>query len=150
MKIDPHLNLWEPWPRPGKCWRTVTTNGAYRTDGRAVMGRGCALQAARRYGDLAWKLGARLKCGGGNVPTLFSEYQIITFPVKHHWSEKADLELIEESCGLFAELIDSLDAETIRLPRPGCGNGDRSWDREVREIVEMYLGDIEELVVVGR
>jgi hypothetical protein len=125
------------WSYPAD-FRVITTNGAVRSDGRAVMGRGCALEATKRYPKLARLLGERLRARGNHVQ-FFSDHELgdrvglFTFPVKHRWNEPADLDLIRRSTGEFWRQL--LASSTYVLPRPGCGNGQLTWDA-VRPIVE--------------
>lgn len=161
MKIDEKLDLWEPRTTPGVTWKVITTNGDVNAKGQAVMGRGVARQAAERYALLSEGLAAMLKANGNRL-FVFPNLQVITFPVKRHWHETADLGLIEESCIQLAEVIEEVEDNTagiaegtysgtpneFRLPRPGCGNGGLQWS-DVRPIVELYLGEYESLTVVG-
>ena len=47
--IEIHGNLWQ---LPAT-WRGITTNGFVRKNGTAVMGRGCAREAATRFPGFA-------------------------------------------------------------------------------------------------
>lgn len=119
----------------------ITTNGSIRADGRAIMGRGCARQAAALFPELPLLLGNKIKTFGNSLHYLkYYEdrgYTICSFPVKHEWHEKADLKLIEESC---KELVESTMPETtVALVRVGCGNGGRDWETEVKPILIKYL-----------
>src|SRR6185369_13414187 len=99
----------------------VTTNGKVRKDGSCVMGRGCALQAAKRYPDLPKRLGLQLHLSGNHV-YYFEDPRIITFPVKHAWWEKADTELIARSVSELYQIV-SIELDNLFfLPRPGCAN----------------------------
>lgn len=129
----------------------ITTNGARRKDGCAVMGRGCALQAAAKYPTFPRLLGDKLK-DGGNIVHYFRAFNIFTFPVKHRWKESADLGLIAASTRALNDYIGSMNAilgllptdnerwSKIYLPRPGCGNGHQQWDT-VRPILARVLDD---------
>ena len=64
--------------------------------------------------------------------------RIIAFPVKHHWAQKADLELIRKSAEQLVEI--SQYCERVLIPRPGCGNGQLNWE-EVKPILEEILDD---------
>ena len=119
----------------------ITTNGSVRTDGRAVMGRGVAKQAATLFPELPLLLGTAIQTFGNHFHYLqyYPErgYTIAAFPVKEIWSDQADLKLIEESC---KDLVESTMPEvTVALVRPGCGNGHRDWETEVKPILEKYL-----------
>ena len=77
----------------------ITTNGFTKADGTAVMGRGCALQAAAKWHDFPKALGERIRHGGNVVNAFrYPGYKaVFTFPVKENWWEKASLDLIRAS-----------------------------------------------------
>ena len=131
--INVNCDLWE-YPAD---WRAITTNGSINSKGLAVMGRGCALEAKKRFPGLQGSLAYNLKLGGNHI-FMFPEYKIITFPVKHQWFEKADINLITRS----AEELRSNweDPWIIAMPRPGCGNGGLSW-ADVRPVIVDILPD---------
>jgi len=128
----------------------ITTNGAVRRDGAAVMGRGVALQAKLRYQGIEFILGNFLKTYGNHVKLITGLHPIIiSFPVKHHWRQKADLKLISQSARELVQLIDLRVRlgygnpvgnlfPSVALPRPGCGNGQLEWE-DVRPIVRTIL-----------
>ena len=145
-------NIWE-LAQPGDCVG-ITTNGYFSPQtGKAVMGRGVALQAAQRYPNLPYVLGHFLKYGRGNsvrfVPG--GQFGLFMFPVKHHWKERADLDLIDKSCReLHPALVEFPDCErTYWLPRPGCGNGSRDWETEVKPILMKHFEHRDNLIVVS-
>lgn len=114
----------------------ITTNGTVKKNGEAVMGRGCALEAAQRFPSLPALLGEHLQFDGNHVGVFVNEdldatheFDLVTFPVKHHWRERASLELIIRSAQELVALADPycVGWKTILLPRPGCGNGGLSW-----------------------
>lgn len=108
-------------------WIAITTNGSVRRDGCAVMGRGCAREAAQRYPLLPRFLGSRLATGRNQLYA-WDEYRMLTFPVKHWWYERADTSLIARSaCELRAWLETHLEIPRVIVPRPGCRNGMRRW-----------------------
>lgn len=136
-------DLWSPYFE----WRAITTNGIVRRDGALVMGRGVALQAAQRYPDLPKRLGG-LRRFKGNVPAAIPEYGIVTFPVKHHWRDKADLDLLRRSAEVIRMLWDAYAYGPVAIPRPGCGNGGLTWN-QVRPILEPYFDD-DRFVIVSQ
>jgi hypothetical protein len=121
----------------------ITTNGFVKINGECVMGRGIAYQAARKYPKLPLELGKRIKSFGNNV-FYFPDYDIITFPTKHHWADTADLKLIERSASnLLSMLIDDeygvfAEVTKIYLVRPGCSNGKLDW-KDVKPVIEKIL-----------
>lgn len=133
-------DIWAAATRDG-AWVVVTTNGATRQDGSAIMGRGIALEAARRHHGLQASLGRRLLHGGNHV-NVFPSIHIVSFPVKHHWREQADLGLIEQSAHELREAIDHGRVNgLVYSVRPGCGNGGLRWD-DVRPVIEPLFGDV--------
>lgn len=127
-------NLWDVRAQ----YTVITTNGFYKNNGTAVMGRGCAKEAAQKYPKLPKWLGVVLMNKGNHVH-LFPN-NIITFPVKHNWWEDASLALIGRSTLELRELVDGLEARSIVLPRPGCGNGNLDWF-VVKDILEPELDE---------
>ncbi len=118
--------------------RCITTNGITNANGLAVMGRGVALQAANRYPELKSHLGSSLRSGGNKVYYL-PDYDIVTFPTKHHWKQDADLQLIAKSAKELQIMTLYNDWKRVLLPAPGTANGRLSWDN-VRPILE-FLPD---------
>lgn len=127
--------------------KCVTTNGTVKKGGGAVMGRGTAKQAAMRAPIVPTWLGQLIRRNGNHVQTISAHtdetgtYTLVAFPVKHNWWEKADLKLIERSLVELNYLADMGDWKKILLPRPGCGNGQLSWSKQVKKLVEPVLDD---------
>lgn len=124
------------WTEPAD-FRVITTNGTVRRDGCAVMGRGCAKEAARLFPRLPRLLGEMLQRSGNRVyfferEQLGADCGLFTFPVKHHWAEPADPSLIAQSVAQFAPQL--LGSATYVMPRPGCGNGQLAW-KDVRPLL---------------
>ena len=121
----------------------IPTNGDVNRHGMAVMGRGLALQAARRYPLLPKVLAHLMRKLGNHV---FDAYRprgcaiIVTFPVKHHWHQPAQLDLIAQSTQELVEMANHHEYQRVTLPRVGCGNGALAW-KDVRPILERYLDD---------
>lgn len=139
-------NLWD-YHDQGH-WVVITTNGTVRGDGECVMGRGVAAQAKARFPNLPRELGQRIR-DQGNVPQSFSDYRLLTLPVKHNWWEKADPVLVKDMLirliGIAKLLSVSKHKELnnifpLYMVRPGCGNGQLSW-RDVKPFIEKYLDD---------
>lgn len=140
--LEARGNLWE-MVGPNDAL-VITTNGFVTKAGTAVMGRGIALQATERDPTVASRLGRLLGEFGNRVYVIHDEPLWLSFPVKEHWKDRADLNLIKQSA---EDLVQAVEVErltkpiyNIYLPRPGCGNGRRSW-AEVKPIIEPYLND---------
>lgn len=121
----------------------ITTNGTVKKNGACVMGRGCAFEATQRIPRIAKQLGALIQKHGNVVVEL--EYERLwTFPVKHNWWERADLELIRRSAETLGQLAQPPHQDlTFVLPRPGCGNGHLTW-----EVVRPLLAGLPDNVLV--
>jgi hypothetical protein len=141
-------NIWD-YHKQGY-YTVIPTNGCVKKDGRAVMGKGLALQCTEFFDGVSKTLGRCINANG-NVLYLLDEYKLITFPTKDHWSEDSDINLIIRSAQELREMADLLqeEYETVRiaLPKVGCGCGNLTW-YEVRNILFEYLDD--RFVVVDR
>lgn len=151
-------NIWD-FHEKG-CWICVTTNGVVNEDGEAVMGRGIALEAKKRFPGLPHDLGMAITSKGNKLYS-WPKCRLVTFPTKHHWMDMSDLCLIEKSCQELVSWVDAVcsfltsalkipmvtESAKIYLPRPGCGNGGLYWN-DVKPILEKYLDD--RFVVVNR
>lgn len=130
------------WTYPADV-RVITTNGFVKKNGEAVMGRGCAKEASVRWPELPKILGRHLQTLG-NIPLLFPAsvgiLNLVSFPVKHNWFEKADPELIRVSATVISAWADLNNWQTIVIPRPGCGNGQLKWE-DVKPILAPILDD---------
>jgi hypothetical protein len=62
----------------------ITTNGFVKKDGYAVMGKGCAFQATKRYKNISKILGEYINAYGNRPFNLIKDgiTQILSFPVK--------------------------------------------------------------------
>jgi len=118
----------------------ITTNGSVKKDGTAVMGAGCALEAAKRYPEFPKWLGFVIR-GSGISSVILSPYHIFVFPVKHDWQDNADLSLIILSCHQLIWLLDELRIGEVILPRPGCGYGGLQWETQVKPAIKDILDD---------
>lgn len=120
----------------------ITTNGSVKKDGSAVMGRGCALEAKNRLPGLDKRLGTLLAEWGNHVGLLahLGDKRLYSFPVKHHWKEKANLELVKNSATEIRKMADLSQATRVVIPRPGCGNGGLQWS-QVKLLISEILSD---------
>ena len=70
-------DLWEFHSKNN--WVVITTNGNVNSQGKAVMGRGIALQAAKKFPRLPKELGHYIQVLG-NQTYSFPKLKLITFP----------------------------------------------------------------------
>lgn len=121
----------------------ITTNGVIKSNGEAVMGRGCALTAKQRYSKLPIILGSSIHVHGNHASYLITDEntEIWSFPVKHKWFEEADLQLIKRSSIEMMNVANNHPLwSSIVIPRPGCGNGKLSYS-DVEPILQSILDD---------
>lgn len=109
----------------GRAIVAITTNGSVTRDGRAVLGRGCARQAAERMPGLAARLGALIAARGNHVHDLGGG--LVSFPVEASAWSLPDLTLIARSARELRVLADLEGWKSVVVPRPGCGGGGLSW-----------------------
>lgn len=129
----------------------VTTNGVVTNQGAAVMGKGIALTANKKWLGLDALLGQRIQQHGNKVillttgdvppfvlPTREAQavpFRLVSFPTKHHWKDgRADIGLIAQSARALVALVNVLSefdpTISCALPRVGCGEGTGNlrWD----------------------
>lgn len=140
-------DMFEEYLDPGVVY-VVTTNGYVRNDGAAVMGRGTALRAAQLQPALPRILGDLLLSYGNRPYVLPGGF--VTLPVKHHWQEHADPDLIRDSltmfCNLYAVYGWQFNGRQVYVPWPGIGNGGLAR-AVVEPIVDAWLGDYDNIVM---
>lgn len=125
----------------------ILTNSDVKANGKAVMGRGCALQATRRFPALAGELGKLLSKKGtlANDPrfrllrTLDKGRRLLItlgiFPTKQNWWNKARLGIINRAALDMKRIATMFPKTTFILPRPGVGNGGLEWEK-VKPLLE--------------
>ena len=134
----------------------IPTNIGWRTKTQAnVMGRGLALQAAKKYPDFQLWFGKECAARGAETPVLlYPDGPLIAFPVKPlnvsaphlSWQSRANLQLINRSAKQLAEL--KVD-RPVAVSMVGCGNGGLDMS-EVRPILDRHLSsDRFTLILLG-
>ncbi len=122
----------------------IPTNIGYRRDGRNVMGRGLAAQAAKRFSALPRWYGEYCRTFGEGTPiVIYPEGRLILFPVKPlnkespwlSWKASADLKLIERSAEQLARVVIE---DPVAVSLVGCGNGGLDMS-DVRPILDRHL-----------
>jgi len=125
----------------------LTTNGFVKKNGSGVMGAGNAKAAKELFENIEYDLGKSITENGNIVNIIrYIEHNekiipLISFPVKHNFWEKADLNLLESSTIQLLDLSQHYQWKKIILPRPGCYNGKLSWISDVNPILKKHLDD---------
>jgi hypothetical protein len=125
----------------------VTTNLIWKSNGEAVMGKGIALSAAKKFPGLPKAYGNRLRNDSvsdllyGVIHYQTEQYVVRTFPTKYHWRDSSSLSLIERHLILLKDYAESNAAAypSIGTVRPGCSNGGLDWEKTVKPLCEKYL-----------
>jgi O-acetyl-ADP-ribose deacetylase (regulator of RNase III) len=82
------------------------------------------------------------------------EHYIINFPTKIHYNRPSKLEYIEHGLKVLRKYLVITESPTIprrfkhqsiAIPKLGCGLGGLKW-KEVKKLIEKYLGDLNILV----
>lgn len=146
-------DIWSKEHFRENCAIVVPTNGWVNKDGNAVMGAGVALQASKLIGGLKPTLGKMIK-EYGNVVFFFpirrddKKYNIVTFPTKHSWKDKANIDLINKSCLSLKSIAEQNNELMIYMPKVGCGNGKLDWNNDVEPIVNKHLSQFSDRITI--
>lgn len=135
-------NLWSYLPDAQV--RVITTNGTVRTNGEAVMGKGCAEEAARRFPRLPKLLGEYIEQYGNHIhifpeAVIGKDFTLVAFPTKEDWHNNSDEHLIVRSACELADTADQFGWHSIVMPRPGCGAGNLNWEHQVHPLLKNLL-----------
>ena len=131
----------------------VTTNGTIKSNGELVMGAGIAKQFYDRYQkfDIARVLANKLYKGtplktmhvvnpADNICYKAIDAKdnngtyVLSFPTKHHFMDKGDLDLIIKSAKRAMVFADMYNLKSIILPSPGTGCGKLNEDDVYKEL----------------
>lgn len=153
-------NIWNP--RYDSYWRVIPINCQVNDRGFLIMGKGLAEEAAKRYYNLDVHWGTEMRDKMEKIPktakhlfvgTLFDyTTNLIGFPTKYHWRDRASLILIENNLKHLVEIgkgrkAIGLDFKIV-CPYIGCGLGNLDWESQVRPLMEKYFGDDDNFIVV--
>lgn len=120
-------DLWELYDQGH--WVAIPVNCVIKANGRLVMGKGVALQAATRFPDLDLRFGEAMK----RVKRVYGllELRLVAFPTKYHYRYPADTGLIRDSAEQLAGMLTLYPSlhqdKAFILPAPGLGEGQLTW-----------------------
>jgi hypothetical protein len=136
------VNIWDM--HKNNKWICITTNSYVKLNGELVMGRGCAKEARDRFPDIAKRLGTvyyQTRFEKFPPVIILKDLRIIAFPTKCFFKHPAKLDIIENSCKQLMYNIEARGIKEVYLPRPGCGYGALSWEKEVKPLIATFLDD---------
>ena len=151
-------NIWELSVREDLI--VCTVNIGWRRGGAAVMGAGLALDAARRWPDIARAWGQACQEHRKDTPPMLYKTPgskvckgLILFPTKPFntgkpwlsWMDDASLELIERWLPWLNSAVTNLESELtpvsrVLVPSLGCQNGNLK-EEQVLPLLEQYLAN---------
>lgn len=139
----------------------ITTNGNYSRNGVAIMGGGCAGEAARRWPEMPIRLGKMLRSFMSNIPFVIGAVDedaealeltkelvdsrqfkclVFSFPTINNLIDGSNLELIKQSATIMMDYANQYGLKKIILGRPGVGIGGLKWN-DVKPEIESILDD---------
>jgi len=105
----------------------VTTNSYIRSDGALVMGRGIAKQVKDAFPELPFEFAKEIthlgEYGVIIASTPYFKTNLGIFQVKRHYSDKAELSLIQASTDDLIDFTTIAGNVRIDMNFPGIGNG---------------------------
>lgn len=114
---------------------TVNTEG--------VMGKGIAKEFKAIYPEMFEKYRHFCETKQFKVGKLWlyktPNKWILNFPTKTTWRKPSELAYVEAGLKNFTENYAKHGITSIAFPPLGCGNGELSWKKQVRPLMEKYL-----------
>jgi len=115
---------------------TVNTKG--------VMGKGIALEFKRIYPEMFKEYRNLCEQGRIDIGTLHlyrtPHKCILNFPTKRHWRQPSRVEYVEAGLRSFVRMYAEKGITSVAFPPLGCGNGQLDFERQVKPLMEQYLG----------
>lgn len=131
----------------------IPTSIGWRTNGKAVMGRGLARDATRYYPSLPAWYGECCSAYGTDTPVL--RYgPLLLFPVKpldefqpyYSWKQPPSMDLVARSLEQLSQMV-LRPSGFVFIPLVGCW-GSEALDREdIRSLIEAVLGDNDRFIL---
>lgn len=140
----------------------ITTNGHYTSTGVAVMGGGCAKEAAHRWPEIPKRLGRLLKQFNINIPFVIGaigangehlelsedliknrkfKCLIFSFPTINNLINGSNINLIKQSATILVDYANQYNLKNIISVRPGSGIGGLNYYRDVRPEISKIFDD---------
>lgn len=116
----------------------IPTNGDINRFGKAIMEkRGVGKHAVEKIPGIEDRIASAIKFQGNH---LYMMGHYFTFPVKHHWRERADITLIIRSAKELSSVAKQYSKLIFVLPRLDCDNGQLKWE-DVEPLLAPILPD---------
>lgn len=127
----------------------VTTNGALKKDGNAIMTQGWGKFVRETFENIDAKLGKYLKTYGNRVFNLGTQHYrgkpiiVVSFPTKNDWMGQSDLGLIKKSAQELIALCNKFNLRKVYVPVPNGSKGKLKWSE-----VKAALSELDDRFVV--
>lgn len=117
---------------------TVNTVGA--------MGKGVAATFRALYPEMYAQYRELCESGQIEIGTLWlyrtAHKSVLNFPTKKHWRHPSKPAYVEEGLRTFVRMYQAAGISSVAFPALGCGNGGLDFERQVKPLMERYLGDV--------
>lgn len=116
------------------------------TNTEGAMGRGLALQARKKYPGLytTYRVHLNQRAARVSCPVVLKDFpDLILYPVKHSWRDKARDSLIAGNL----TVLEFWNDRPIALPELGCGFGEKTWE-EIKPLLEILQHQEGEYLIV--
>jgi len=111
-----------------------------------VMGKGLAKEFRQIFPEMFAVYQDECRRGAIEIGTLqlyrTPHKWILNFPTKRHFRYPSRLEYVEAGLQLFSSRFVEDGLTSVAFPQLGCGTGGLDWERQVRPLMEDYLGGL--------
>jgi O-acetyl-ADP-ribose deacetylase (regulator of RNase III) len=116
------------------------------------MGKGIALEFKNRYPVMfkSYKTICKNKLLRPGLLQLWKskEHWVLNFPTKDKWKNKSETSFIEAGLLKFVDVYKEKEITSIAFPLLGCSNGGLDFERDVKPLMEDYLGHLDILIEI--
>jgi len=120
-------------------WIVICTNGSIKESGESIMTDNRISAQANIIYDIDKELGS-LVSKKGNVPFVFSDFNIITLPIKDTYDGEISMDLIKTNISKLIKLVDKLKLEKVYISKLDTENK-TNWKKIIRPFLKLSLDD---------
>ena len=130
-------NIWK-FKNEGE-WIVICTNGSIKESGESIMTDNKISSQADIIYDMDKELGA-LVAKKGNIPFVFSDFNIITLPIKDTYDGEISMDLIKTNISKLIKLVDKLKLGKVYISKLDTENK-TNWKKIIRPFLKLSLDD---------
>jgi len=120
-------------------WIGICTNGSIKESGESIMTDNRVAAQANIIYDIDKELGA-LVSKKGNLPFVFSDFNIITLPIKDTYDSVISIDLIKTSILKLIKLVDKLKLKKVYVSQLDTEDKN-NWKKIIRPFLKITLDD---------